>query len=218
MVTVIDERRPPRDLPEELALPLSSGADWWYWLGGRPALDLVNTLRERWRRRVETLCGPEDLDRWLRLAGLLDPGSPARACEAHLVAARGLREAIDAAVVAHLVGEVPPAAAVATLRAHLGAAVAPAALRVADGRLEMTEGAVEDPVAHALGRVALDAARMLGTAERDRVRVCASDSCSARFYDRSPGARRRWCSMTGCGNRAKVRRHRASATRGRRTG
>ena len=43
-----------RDLPEELALPLVSGAAWWYWLGGRPAVDLVNTLRERWQRRVET--------------------------------------------------------------------------------------------------------------------------------------------------------------------
>ena len=44
-----------RDLPDALTLPLASGAEWWYWLGGRPALDLVNTLRERWRRRVETL-------------------------------------------------------------------------------------------------------------------------------------------------------------------
>jgi hypothetical protein len=40
-------------------------ARWWYWLGGRPALDLVNTLRERWRRRVETLVTPGDLGLWL---------------------------------------------------------------------------------------------------------------------------------------------------------
>jgi predicted RNA-binding Zn ribbon-like protein len=58
--------------------------------------------------------------------------------------------------------------------------------------------------------VALDAARMLGTpAERARIRICASDTCSARFYDRSPAGRRRWCSMQGCGNVAKARRHRA---------
>ena len=39
-----------KNLPEELVLPLASGEPHWYWLGGRPALDLVNTLRERWRR------------------------------------------------------------------------------------------------------------------------------------------------------------------------
>jgi predicted RNA-binding Zn ribbon-like protein len=68
-------------------------------------------------------------------------------------------------------------------------------------------------VTAALATVALDAARMLGTpGERARLRVCASPTCSARFYDRSPAGRRRWCSMTGCGNQAKARRHRARAT------
>jgi predicted RNA-binding Zn ribbon-like protein len=51
---------------------------------------------------------------------------------------------------------------------------------------------------------------MLGSeGERGRIRVCASDTCSARFYDRSPAGGRRWCSMQACGNLDKVRRHRA---------
>ena len=58
----------------------------------------------------------------------------------------------------------------------------------------------------------LDAARMLGIEEQARrVRICASETCSARFYDRSPAAQRRWCSMALCGNEAKARRHRARA-------
>src|SRR6188472_3646250 len=57
-----------RDLPDDLALPLASGAEWWYWLGGRPAIDLVNTLRERWRRRVESLVTPDDLGLWVARA------------------------------------------------------------------------------------------------------------------------------------------------------
>ena len=60
-----------RDLPDTLALPLRSGEEWWYWLGGRPALDLVNTLREGWHRRVETLVSPADLGLWLARAGLV---------------------------------------------------------------------------------------------------------------------------------------------------
>ncbi len=60
---------------------------------------------------------------------------------------------------------------------------------------------------------------MLGTpAEAARIRVCASATCSARFYDRSPAGRRRWCSMALCGNEAKARRHRDRARSGGRSG
>jgi predicted RNA-binding Zn ribbon-like protein len=69
--------------------------------------------------------------------------------------------------------------------------------------------AADDLAEAAVAAVALDAAHMLGRPEeRRRVRVCASEACSARFYDRSPAGRRRWCSMRTCGNEAKARRHR----------
>ena len=85
----------------------------------------------------------------------------------------------------------------------------PAFAVAADGTPVLGELASADAVRHALGTIALDAARMLGTpAEAARIRVCASATCSARFYDRSPAGRRRWCSMALCGNEAKARRHR----------
>src|SRR6476659_4179972 len=102
-----------RDLPDELALPLASGAAWWYWLGGRPSIDLVNTLRERWRRRVETLVTPDDLGLWLVRAQLLP--APERVTPARLRDARELREAIDACVQAALADEPVPAPAAATI-------------------------------------------------------------------------------------------------------
>jgi predicted RNA-binding Zn ribbon-like protein len=90
------------------------------------------------------------------------------------------------------------------------AAPRPALVAAAGGAPLLAERAAADPLEAALGAVALDAARMLGRPqERDRVRICGSDTCSARFYDRSPAARRRWCSMAGCGNVAKARRFRA---------
>src|SRR5204863_7620366 len=92
-----------RDLPEELALPLASGAEWWYWLGGRPAIDLVNTLRERWRRRVETLVTPDDLGLWISRAQLAP--APLAVTPARLREARELREAIDACMHAALARE-----------------------------------------------------------------------------------------------------------------
>lgn len=195
-----------RDLPDDLALPLASGEPWWYWLGGRPSLDLVNTLRERWWRRVECLVTPGDLARWLCEADLID--GPAAATTAHLTAARRLREAVDALVTAAVDGAPPPEEAVAEIDRRLRDAVEVPHLTTAGGAPVLGVRAARDPVAAALGAIALDAARMLGTEERDRIRVCAGESCSARFYDRSPAGRRRWCSMDGCGNRAKVRRHR----------
>jgi predicted RNA-binding Zn ribbon-like protein len=192
------------DLPDDLGLPLASGAPWWYWLGGLPALDFVNTLRERWWRRVETLVTPEDLSQWIVRAEIL--GDPPEVSPALLAAARELREAINAAVVE----EDGAGPALATIDAWLGAAQVPDRLVLGpDGRPLLEPGLPADPAWHALGLIARDAAEMLGTDQRDRVRICAAETCSARFYDRSRGGRRRWCSMQGCGNVAKARRHRA---------
>jgi len=203
------------DLPDDLQLPLSSGEAWWYWLGGRPAMDFVNTLRERWWRNVETLVTPADLVRWLERASLLEERSGVRASAAQLRGARELREAIDRCVGATIAGEAVPATALRTIDAWLPAAVLASSLgHDGDGRPLLQPAAPADPLEHALGLVALDAARILGTDERARVRVCASDTCSARFYDRSPTAARMWCSMRGCGNVAKARRHRERARGG----
>ncbi|MBV9192937.1 MAG: ABATE domain-containing protein [Solirubrobacterales bacterium] len=196
------------DLSPDLELPLDRGAPWWYWLGGRPALDFVNTRRERWCRDVETLVRPDDLAEWLARAGLV-AGAPL-APKTLLEAARGLREAIDSAVVAVTEGRPPPAEGLAVIDRWLPAALVPDRLTAEpDGPAILAPGAPADAVRHALGVLAHDAAEMLGTEQRERVRICASETCSARFYDRSRAGRRRWCSMTKCGNAAKARRHRA---------
>jgi predicted RNA-binding Zn ribbon-like protein len=49
------------------------------------------------------------------------------------------------------------------------------------------------------------------TADATRVRACAHPDCVLHFYDTSPKRSRRWCSMAGCGNRAKAARHYARA-------
>jgi predicted RNA-binding Zn ribbon-like protein len=196
------------DLPEDLELPLASGASWWYWLGGRPAIDFVNTHRERWWRNVETLVTPRDLSLWLRQARLLD--EPAKVTVARLHDAHRLRGAIDSGVQAAINHAAIPAQAIGEINRWLAHAPARQQLTAsADGVSVLATVAPADRVQHALAQVALDAAVLLGTDQRGRLRMCASESCSARFYDASRAASRRWCSMTGCGNTAKARRHRA---------
>ncbi|MDX6691185.1 MAG: hypothetical protein QOG15_2642 [Solirubrobacteraceae bacterium] len=200
------------DLPNDLALPLRSGRAHWYWLGGCPSADFVNTLRERWWRRVETLVTPDDLVGWLERAELLPANGGVTASTAHLTRARDLREAIDAGFVAVTAGGAMPQASVEAIDRWLAVATLPPTLaRGPAGEPVLRDAVPTDRVEHALGRIALDAATLLGSGERERARICASDTCSARFYDRSPTAGRRWCSMRGCGNVAKARRHRARA-------
>jgi predicted RNA-binding Zn ribbon-like protein len=195
------------DLPPDLELPLRSGSGYWYWLGDRPALDLVNTLRERWQRRVETLVTPDDLAGWLLQAGLLAKPTPVR--RAVLEETRELREAVDAGLRAAVAGDAPTADVVRMIDGWLVHAGSRPSLALVGGEPTLGERPAADSPRRAVATLALDAATMLGVPEqRARLRICAAETCSARFYDRSPAGRRRWCSMRTCGNAAKARRHR----------
>jgi predicted RNA-binding Zn ribbon-like protein len=201
---------PDRDLPEDLVLPLATGEPWWYWTGGRPAVDFANTFRERWRRGVETLATPRDLANWLVRAGVMDPDAPAPVTRPVLGQARELREAIDALAVAAIEHRPAPSDAITLVDDWLVFAGArPQLVAGPGGTPVLTARAAADSPRRALGMIALDAAEMLGTDQRGRIRICASETCSGRFFDRSPAGRRRWCSMRTCGNEAKARRHRA---------
>ena len=66
-----------------------------------------------------------------------------------------------------------------------------------------------DVTAEALARVAEPLVAAIAAGETGRFRVCANDGCRWVFEDTSRGGRRRWCDMSSCGNRAKVRRYRS---------
>ena len=177
---------PANEMPDG---PLASGAEYWYWRGDRLALDLVNTRRERWRRSIETLVTTSDVSRWLVEAGVME--QPARVRRYVLDEAHSLREAIDAAVVATVDGLEVPGSAIDLIDDWLVFAGPRPHVRLgADGRPELAERPAADSPRRALGMVALDAATLLATpAQRARLRICASETCSARFYDRPAGDR-----------------------------
>jgi len=55
-----------------------------------------------------------------------------------------------------------------------------------------------------LAAIARSAAELISEGASARVRVCSNPSCGLLFYDNSRTRRRRWCSMSLCGNRHKV--------------
>jgi predicted RNA-binding Zn ribbon-like protein len=85
------------------------------------------------------------------------------------------------------------------------------ALRAAGSgdRVSFSMSPVGDDLDQARSAVAGSLAHYLAEHDHARLRLCASDTCRWLFVDRSPSGRRRWCDMRLCGNRAKVRRHRA---------
>ncbi|MZD06461.1 hypothetical protein GTW43_15345, partial [Streptomyces sp. SID5785] len=64
------------------------------------------------------------------------------------------------------------------------------------------------PADHALGARAAVAWDALQRSAPGRIRSCENtDECSLFLIDHSKSNSARWCSMAGCGNRMKARRH-----------
>ena len=81
------------------------------------------------------------------------------------------------------------------------------------GDLHVTRVYGKKTVEAFLAPVAEAVANLLAEGDFDLVRHCEGKACVLWFYDRTKGRRRRWCTSTGCGNRAKVAAFRARATR-----
>ena len=64
------------------------------------------------------------------------------------------------------------------------------------------------PIEAVLSTIARDAIALVASEDLDRVRECASQSCSVLFLDASRPGKRRWCSMNRCGNRTKKSNYR----------
>ena len=172
----------------------------FHFLGGRPSLDLVATQGERWRRNFERLREPADLGRWAVEAGLLTQPPPVS--PADLAAAQELREAIYRT--AKLAGKSRPAALDVELINDWAARPALQPQLAFDGR----DAAQRGDASALLSTLARDAIDLVTGPYAHRVRECGSDTCALLFVDTSRPGRRRWCSMEGCGNRAKTKDYR----------
>ncbi len=189
-------------------------------LGGRPCLDLVNTVYARrdswgpdfltqyedlitWSERVKLL-GSEQIES-IRSAARVDPQSADVAFET----AKQLREAA-AEVFSALVEKRPiPDSAFAFLGNEVVRARRHQRLTMTNERFDWTweEERPLDRIAH---RVALDAAAIL-TSEQlcPRVKLCTGRNCGWLFLDETKNGSRRWCRDEGCGAHMRVLRHRA---------
>ncbi len=201
--------------------------------GGHLALDFLNTAASPDGRRRDHLASPEAMLGWLHAAGLAEEQalrslrrSPP---DARILLGRAvrLRTAVSAMTHALLEGVRVPAHAIAEVNAilplrrvgvrldsgrDLGSGLESSPTHEAPG-YRLVRTATPDGVLGLLSPVAEAAARLLVEADPARVRRCPAPGCALWFLDTSRNGRRRWCSMSRCGNRAKVaahyRRHRS---------
>ncbi|MFC9393252.1 CGNR zinc finger domain-containing protein [Streptomyces sp. NPDC057027] len=154
--------------------------------------------------RYEVLDRVDGLLGWVkdcRLPAGLDP----TVADAELAAVREVRDALWGLALAQARGERLDPGALAVLNA--AAAEPPlVALVQEDGTRAWAPGATGTGL---LATLARDAVELLTGPYADRIRECGADDCALLFADTSRPGRRRWCSMDRCGNRSKVREHRA---------
>ncbi|OIJ90167.1 CGNR zinc finger domain-containing protein [Streptomyces colonosanans] len=123
--------------------------------------------------------------------------------EGDLADVRELRESLRAVCLAHA-GH-PPHREVTPLGALLARAPLYVAVDERDGSASLAP-ADEGPL---LSRVATAVAQALTAGTWLRLKACELPECHWAYYDRSPAGKGRWCSMSVCGARAKMRRYRA---------
>jgi predicted RNA-binding Zn ribbon-like protein len=168
---------------------------------GAAWLDLLSTLAGRYRdEQVDDIGTRESLRGWLREFDL----EPAAAVTVEDVShAAQTRETLHRLAVA-AVREVRPAAA--DVRRLNAALEGDEGLRVSSsdaGLRPRRPGTVDDAFARLARQAVADlSGRGVGT-----LRACGDDTCSSIFLDHT--GRRRWCTDLSCGNRMRVRAHRA---------
>ncbi len=182
------------------------GTRWWFDAGSL-ALDFAHTAPlgevDGVHDRGETFGSAADLTAWLctRLASA-DAGSR------DLADAIRLRGAIGRIALAASAGGAGDPADIDLL--NLYAATPDIPPRLSGGALQA--GRTDPRAGQALSTVARDAVALFSGATAGRIRRCDAEDCDLIYLDTSRAGNRRWCSMQRCGNRAKVRAHRARAT------
>ena len=175
----------------------------WFFDSGAVSLDFAATAPSS-AAGGDKLVNAADLGGWL--AERFERVDAASATERDLADALRLRASIAAIATAVDTRHWAEADDIDTVNIYAATPDIPPAL---DGG-QRQAGASRIRVGQALATIARDAVELFSRDDAgERVHSCSADDCDVIFFDDSRTANRRWCSMQRCGNRAKVRAHRA---------
>jgi predicted RNA-binding Zn ribbon-like protein len=198
---------PPRAAPP----PAPEGE--FSFVGNLLCVDFVNTEVVAHGEPLDTLGDVDALLRWARAAGVVDDAAlrrlPAgwnggRDAERLLQDARALRAVLRAAMNALAAGRSLPAELVPAVNHALAAGASTLRLEKRGGTYATLRELLDPSPAAVLAPIAESAAWLLEHGDRTLIRHCENGACVRFFYDTTKNRRRRWCSMDGCGSRAKA--------------
>ncbi len=191
------------------AHPTTVSKDWrdgFLFVGSQLSLDFLNTRPVIDGKPVELLPDSASLLRWLAAAGLLTKKQvghvvPSKA-NPGLPKLREFRETWRRVVLQLEAGRPPAPSFIDRLNRLL--LQHPFVDQIVPSRsgLERTRRFDLRCAEDAFGPLLDDMVSLVTTADRSRIRKCAS--CVLHFHDTSKKGTRRWCSMQLCGNRLKV--------------
>jgi predicted RNA-binding Zn ribbon-like protein len=178
---------------EEASMPFT-------FVSGNLALDFAGTVKHRDTAPEDLLSSPMVLREWVAAAGLAD--SPPVVSEAGLARALEVREAVYRLALASVTGGRRSQNDVDVINAAAAATPVTVVLTPTGMRREGPADAIVATLARA-------AVVLLGGPDAARIRECEDPPCTRLFVDASRAGSRRWCEMSGCGNRTKAAGFRA---------
>lgn len=181
-------------------------------VGNLLCVDFVNTEVVGPGGPLDRVPGVDELLRWARAAGIVDDAVrrfPAewrsgRDGARWLRDAKALRTTLRGACHSLAAGRPLPPDVVPAINHALALGASTLRLERLDGAYTTVREVLDPTPAALLAPIAESAAWLLEHGDRALLRRCEDAACVRYFYDTTKNRRRRWCSMDGCGSRAKA--------------
>lgn len=187
--------------------------DMMFVIANNLGLDLVNTRIVDNGKPVDLLNSFDDLLEWSAAVGLLDKGqaekarkkwSGSREAARLFKNALGLRDSLKKIAVDLSKGKSVSKLSLDELNDLLKRKSGFFEIKRSVEGYEKRFHSETDDIGSLLVPVAESVADLLCFGDLSQVKKCEGETCVLYFYDRSKNHRRRWCSMSACGNRAKA--------------
>lgn len=172
----------------------------WVWLGDHLAVDFANTVKVVDGRTVELIGTREEFNSWYELVPAPLPHIDIR--DSELVSLRTLRDVALRLLHAAAAGEALDTEDVSSINRTVRASSIRRVLGATVGSTRLEAGDDFPALAGVLASAVVD---LLAQPNIANLAVCPAPDCGQFFHRARPN--QRWCSP-GCGNRARVDRHR----------
>jgi predicted RNA-binding Zn ribbon-like protein len=179
--------------------------------GSSLAIDFANTVACPGCRGSDPLGSAGEAKRWMRRKL---PGARAGVSARDIQDLRLFRERVRQLLAADIGGTPPPPSALVAVNRALARAASRSELGWSGGRWVLEEPATRrlSGSRQWISLVARSTADLLGETRPSRIRRCEGPGCV--HFLVAHRSQQRWCSPTGCGNRARVQRHYRKARSG----